>query len=868
MSDVISAPLTITANTISAPITFGGLTGPPGPVVIATNVLLGGIKSSADILVDVVTGVATINSSTGGYGNADAGKFAQYGGSGGLNCTDYIEANSASSDPSLGGGIALYHEGSVAGIYIGRGEGSVDIQIPTLTGNWTQYFQNKAGTYAMLSDIVQSDWDITDDSLPGYLKNKPTLGTVAALDYSYGGDGEDDNGKIPRYQSDGSLFVSTSLTVNGSGTGVALSPASLAFSNNGYFGQLYPPSALSGPWSWQLPDKGGAVAMLSDIPTGSAASLDAGTGASEVLQLDSGGKIPLVCIPDSLLGQVQYQSLWSALLNIPGLPDTPTSDQAGHYWICNESGNFLGTDFQVGDWIIDNSGTWGKVNNTDAVRSVAGRIGDVTLGADDISGLGSAARVDTSSGSNGATDDGKAAVYNTDGSLKATEAVSIYSGSNLAILTATSLNISSGTNTATVSLAAIQFSNGTVAYGLNSSGIYYNGNSYAWPSGAGTLALVSDIPSLPTATTSVLGGVKVDGTSILITSGTISATAASVGAAPTRSYQTTAFTAAKKGRYACNGTFSVTDPASPSTGDFYDILIEGGSVTVGGTVYSASRFPLHRWYNGSAWVTLGPVITDNLTLNGTHNTASSHVGVTPTTGDLIVYEQYLALHAKKGTRDRALIYSTSFTASGTGATARRTTLNAGQFDGDLSTSATSASYLRFQIVSGSLGGAVPVNTYLIKTDHAWSLWVKSYFTLPANTNFLIGIGCDCSSGVPASGNHIGVIVDSTSRVRLWKCVGGTITYSSDGAISNIPSSGSPTYWHQFWVDVDGSGNASLYVATSTLMSGLADKPSSAVCALASIPTTLDGAQLMQVYRGTGTPGAFCYAGLGDCKLFE
>ena len=51
----------------------------------------------------------------------------------------------------------------------------------------------------------------------------------------------------------------------------------------------------------------------------------------------------------------------------------------GNYYITSKSGTFFGVDYQVGDWIIATDNQWLKVDNTDAVSSVEGRTGNVTV---------------------------------------------------------------------------------------------------------------------------------------------------------------------------------------------------------------------------------------------------------------------------------------------------------------------------------------------------------------------------------------------------------------------------------------------------------------------------------------------------------
>ena len=51
----------------------------------------------------------------------------------------------------------------------------------------------------------------------------------------------------------------------------------------------------------------------------------------------------------------------------------------GHYYITSTAGTQFGIHFEVGDWVISNGTSWTKVDNTDAVSSVEGRTGNVTV---------------------------------------------------------------------------------------------------------------------------------------------------------------------------------------------------------------------------------------------------------------------------------------------------------------------------------------------------------------------------------------------------------------------------------------------------------------------------------------------------------
>ena len=125
--------------------------------------------------------------------------------------------------------------------------------------------------------------------------------------------------------------------------------------------------------------------------------------------LDTGKKINTYYLPDSILGQVRYCGTWDASSN--SATNATFSEQAkptessiwvpraGDYFICTKAGKYSPSgfsikaiaitgndDYQPGDWALINSVSfvgadtvpdWGKIDNTDAVRSVNNRIGDV-----------------------------------------------------------------------------------------------------------------------------------------------------------------------------------------------------------------------------------------------------------------------------------------------------------------------------------------------------------------------------------------------------------------------------------------------------------------------------------------------------------
>lgn len=97
--------------------------------------------------------------------------------------------------------------------------------------------------------------------------------------------------------------------------------------------------------------------------------------------LDTNKKIKETWLPDTILGQLSYQGTWD-----PATGDTSITPKTGDYYIANGNGNKFpdGTaqaegaeKFEQGDWAVYNGTSWDKVDNTDAVRTVNGQIGNV-----------------------------------------------------------------------------------------------------------------------------------------------------------------------------------------------------------------------------------------------------------------------------------------------------------------------------------------------------------------------------------------------------------------------------------------------------------------------------------------------------------
>lgn len=127
-------------------------------------------------------------------------------------------------------------------------------------------------------------------------------------------------------------------------------------------------------------------------------------GSSDLI--DSNNKVNTTYIPDYLLGQVVYggtvdATTGTATLSTNAKTKLGTSSTSivltndttaitgyvaneGIYYIVTTSGVFASLGLITGDWLISSGSAWKKIDNTDAVQSVAGKTGAVVLDADDI----------------------------------------------------------------------------------------------------------------------------------------------------------------------------------------------------------------------------------------------------------------------------------------------------------------------------------------------------------------------------------------------------------------------------------------------------------------------------------------------------
>lgn len=102
-----------------------------------------------------------------------------------------------------------------------------------------------------------------------------------------------------------------------------------------------------------------------------------------VATLDAGGKIPVSQLPNAVM---TYEGTWDASTNTPTLADGVGN--AGMVYLTTVGGTVdFGSGnitFAPGDWVVYNGAEWEKAINSNAVVSVNGQTGVVSLDTDDI----------------------------------------------------------------------------------------------------------------------------------------------------------------------------------------------------------------------------------------------------------------------------------------------------------------------------------------------------------------------------------------------------------------------------------------------------------------------------------------------------
>ena len=218
---------------------------------------------------------------------------------------------------------------STTGVTIGStpvtGSGNITIDIATASGS----------TIGLLSS---SDWTT--------FNNKQNALTLTTSGSSGAATLVGATLNVPQYQAAGNYITALTGEVTASGPG----SASATLTNSAVIGKVLTGLNLTG---------GGTIASTDSI-------------------LQAFGKIQNQI--SAMVGGVMFQGTWNANTNTPTLASG--TGTKGHYYIVDVSGTTTldgKSDWRVGDWAIFNGTAWDKVDNTDAVSSVNGFTGAVSL---------------------------------------------------------------------------------------------------------------------------------------------------------------------------------------------------------------------------------------------------------------------------------------------------------------------------------------------------------------------------------------------------------------------------------------------------------------------------------------------------------
>lgn len=157
-------------------------------------------------------------------------------------------------------------------------------------------------------------------------------------------------------------------------------------------------SSTAGLMDFYVTDSTGLEIRALPIDVGVIANLLPRSEVGESVASLVGGKVPTNQLPSAILGALSYQGTWNASSNSPAIPVASDSNK-GWYYVVNVAGATPVSgvsDWEIGDWLVSNGTSWGKVDNSDKVSSVAGKTGAVTLSKTDV-GLGN---VDNTSDAN------------------------------------------------------------------------------------------------------------------------------------------------------------------------------------------------------------------------------------------------------------------------------------------------------------------------------------------------------------------------------------------------------------------------------------------------------------------------------------
>jgi hypothetical protein len=145
---------------------------------------------------------------------------------------------------------------------------------------------------------------------------------------------------------------------------------------------------FAGPISGSPATSSYRAIVAADLGSGTSTNQEVLLGNMSWFQLlDGSGKINSSVLPSSITGSLKFQGTWDANTNTPTLSSGGVGGTSGDFYIVNTAGTTTidgNSTWNVGDWIINASTTWDRVEQGATVSSVNGGTGAVVLTTDDI----------------------------------------------------------------------------------------------------------------------------------------------------------------------------------------------------------------------------------------------------------------------------------------------------------------------------------------------------------------------------------------------------------------------------------------------------------------------------------------------------
>ena len=385
------------------------------------------------------------------------------------------------------------------------GDGSNQASAVTLSGDATL---TSGGVLSLNNNAVITS-DITDKDVT-YAKIQD-VGASKLLGNSSGSAGS--VGEIG--MGNGLTFSGTDIAINSPVCGsaerlswdgiqfVCKAGAAFTVTNANYF--------LAGPISGSSATSSYRAIIAKDLGVGTTTNKEVLLGDQSWMTLfDGSGKIDSSVLPSSITGSLKYKGTWNAGVNNPTLASLGVGGVSGDFYIVSATGTTAidgNSVWNIGDWIINASTTWNRIEQGATVSSVNGATGAVILTTSNIAEGSNKYFTDTLA-RNAFIGNGPVTVSTTTGNIDCPTCL-LSTGDNGDLLSGAGIDLSGtlsnrliGSNNITFALTNTAVATGT--YGSNTSVPTFTVDAQGRLTAAGTTTL--DVSAISSGNLSVARG--------------------------------------------------------------------------------------------------------------------------------------------------------------------------------------------------------------------------------------------------------------------------------------------------------------------------------------------------------------------------